>query len=814
MKALFTMLLLVAAILDCFSQTGIYGKVTDENGIPLPGANVIIEKTFLGVSTNADGIFNLPRLKDGNYTLTVSFLGYTKESKTVVLKGSARVDFTLKHSDILTDEIEVSAIRAGNKVPGAYTNIDKENIEKQNLGQDIPFLLNLTPSLVTTSDAGAGVGYTGFRIRGTDLTRINVSVNGIPLNDAESHGVWWVDLPDIASSVEDAQIQRGVGTSTNGAGAFGASMNLRTFTQKNNEPYTEITSSYGSFNTSKNGISLGTGLIDNKFSFNAHLASISSDGYIDRASSSLSSWFLNGNYSNGSNYLKLNIFSGNQKTYQAWNGVPSDTLSTHRTYNGMGQYTDSYGVTRYYDNETDNYEQTHYQLIYSREITENLNANIALHYTHGDGYYEEYRNQDDFSSYGLDPIHIGDTVLVIGNHSFIFPDSTIHTTNLVRRKYLDNDFYGMTYALNYRLTGLDLTLGGAYNDYEGRNYGTIIWAQFSGMSDINYQWYHSTGSKKDFNIFGKLNWSMTNKLNLYGDVQYRYIDYIIKGTDSDLREIGQTHTFDFLNPKFGLFYDLNENTNINFMFGVANREPNRDNYTGANPSKSSPVNETLYDYELSAQYKTAGFTAGANLYYMYYYNQLILTGEINDVGEAVMVNTPESYRAGIEFNLGLKLTGKLKWNANLTLSRNKIRHFTEYVDNWDTGGQQVNYLGTTDIAFSPDVTGGSELAYNPVKGFDISLMTKYVGDQYIDNTSGSDRMLKAYIDNSIRLSYSLKIHHIKEISFNLLLNNVLNARYETNAWVYRYMSAGTYEKEDGYFPQAGRNFLAGISLKF
>ena len=818
MKTLITMLLLVAVLQGVYSQGAVSGIITDESGNVLAGANVVVNNTYLGNSSDSHGKFTITKLKDGDYTICVSFLGYEKQCKDIDLRNNTFIEFKLVKADFLTDEITVSAIRAGERTPASYTNIGREIIESQNLGQDIPYLLNLTPSLISTSDAGAGIGYTSFRIRGTDLTRINVTINGIPLNDAESHGVWWVDLPDFASSVENVQIQRGVGTSTNGAGAFGATINFLTFSVNDKKPYAEISSSAGSFNSFKNSISLGTGLIKNKFLLNAHLSHITSDGYIDRAFSDLGSYYINGTYYSGKSMLRLNFFSGKEKTYQAWDGIPSEILSNNRTYNGMGIYTDISGNTKYYENETDNYLQNHYQLIFSSEINDNLNLNMALHYTHGEGYYEQYRDDDGLSDYGLSPIHINDTVLYIGGIAFIFPDSSIHSTDLIRRRMMDNDFYGLTYSLNWKSAKLQTNIGGSANEYDGRHFGRIVWEEFAIPTDMNYEWYQNKGIKKEFSIFEKISLQATELLSIYEDIQYRYIDYSINGIDNDLRDISQTHNFSFLNPKIGVFYSLPYNQDIYLMLGVANREPSRSNYTDADPAKVIPVSEKLFDYEFGWHYRTAWLNFSANLFYMNYKNQLILTGEINDVGDPVMVNVPESYRNGIELLSEIRIKKLINWNANFTLSRNKIRNFSEYVDiydpEWNFIGQQINHLGETDLAFSPSCIASSALAINIIKGLSINFNSKYVGSQYFDNTSSSDRELSSYFENSIRIDYTLSSKFIRQIELKLLINNIFNAKYETNAWIYRYMAGGEYGYYDGYFPQAGRNFLAGVSLKF
>ncbi|MCK4289323.1 MAG: TonB-dependent receptor, partial [Bacteroidales bacterium] len=595
-------------------------------------------------------------------------------------------------------------------------------------------------------------------------------------------------MPDFASSVDNLQIQRGVGTSTNGAAAFGASINIQTL-KLNPEPYAEINSSAGSFNTFKNNLTFGTGLIKGKFSFDGRVSKITSDGYIDRAFSDLKSFFVSGAYYGEKSILKLNIFSGKEKTYQAWMGVPKDSLKTNRTYN---PYT--------YDNETDNYQQDHYQLIYSKEINKNLLLNTALHYTHGKGYYEQYKKNRKFKDYLLDTLFIG--------------GDTISRTNLVQQKWLDNDFYGFTYSLNYKKKNTDLILGGAWNKYNGKHFGKVIWAQFASNGSINHQWYDNTGVKTDFNIFGKINYNLNDKINLYGDVQYRRIYYSIDGDHDDLRDITQEHKFNFLNPKAGLYFDINENHSTYFSFAVSNREPSRSDYRDSDEDHI-PTGETLYDYEIGYNFKSLNFAVDANMYYMNYKDQLILTSEINKVGDPIMTNVPKSYRAGIELAVGTKILQNLKWDINATFSRNKIKDFTAYIDNWSPPYKQITEdSGETYLSFSPDIIAGSIISYKPINNLNISFISKYVSRQYIDNTSNKYRSLDPYFVNNLIINYSFKTRFIKEIGFQLMINNIFNEKYETNAWVYRYYYEDKEYMMDGYFPQAGINFLAGINLRF
>ena len=799
MKQILFICLLQLLVYAAYGQFTISGKIIDETGNPLPGANIILENTYHGTSTDLEGNFKFTKIKKGEYVLKISYIGYTSVNKKVKVDANVYLDISLEPAMILGDEVIISATRVSDKVPVAFTTMEKEVINERNIGQDIPYLLSLTPSFVVSSDAGAGVGYTSFRIRGTDANRINVTVNGIPLNDSESHGVWWVDLPDFASSVENVQIQRGVGTSTNGAGAFGATVNFQTFTLQK-EPYAEINSSAGSFNTYKNTISLGSGMIGGKFTFDGRLSKISSDGFIDRAYSDLKSFAVSGAYYQKNTILKVIVFSGKEKTYQAWDGVPGYLLSSNRKFNGIGEYKNAEGKTVYYDNETDNYQQDHFQIFYSRELSPHFHLNTAFHYTSGKGYYEQYKENQEFSDYRLNNLLIG--------------SDTLTDTDLIRQKWLDNDFYGVTYSLKYQGKKWDAVLGGAWNNYLGKHFGKIIWTQFASNSDMDHEWYNNEGVKRDFNVFGKANYQLNSKLNIYGDIQYRRIHYEIKGIDDDFRDITQQHEFNFFNPKVGFSYIINDRQSLYYSFGIAHREPNRYNFIDTDPNGPIPSPETLRDYELGYSLKFAEYLLEANVYFMDYKNQLVLTGEINNVGAPIMTNVDKSYRAGLEITTGIKILPNLKWDLNATFSRNRIIDFTEYVDDWDTWSQASNYLGVTDLSFSPNIIAGSKINYEMIKKVNVALISKYVGDQYIDNTSSEDRKLDRYFINNLYINYRHKSSLFKEINLTLLVNNLFNVEYETNAWVYRYLEGGEKKVFDGYFPQAGSHYLLGLSVKF
>ena len=709
------------------------------------------------------------------------------------------------------DEVSVNALRANAKTPIAYTNLSKLEIEKSNLGQDLPFLISLTPSVVTTSDAGAGVGYTGFRIRGTDPSRINVTINGIPLNDSESQGVWWVNMPDFASSLDNIQIQRGVGTSTNGAAAFGASVNLKTM-GLNKKAYTITNNSLGSYNTLKNNIEFGSGLISNKFTFDTRLSRITSDGYIDRASSNLKSLYLQGVYFGRESVLKAIIFTGHEITYQAWNGVPLRYLDTNRTFNS---YT--------YENEVDNYNQTHYQLHYSKQLKTNTNMNLSGHYTHGEGYYEQEKLGEYLIDYNLSNIIIG--------------YDTITSTDLIRRKWLNNDFGGITYSLNHKKDNLNLIFGGAYNEYSGQHYGSIVWSQYTSnslddpndtASNYNHEYYRNIASKYDNNMFIKTNYQATDATSIFLDFQLRSIKYEFNGNDVDGGLSNQKVTLVFFNPKFGLTHKINDEQLFYGSFAIANKEPNRSDYVESSPN-SRPLYETLYDTEIGFRYKSKNLTFNTNLYLMNYENQLIKTGEINDVGYFTSNNVKSSYRRGVEIEGRCLLTKKLSWAANITLSKNKLDTMTQFIDNWDTGGQEEILHQNTDLAFSPNIIWSSKFLYNHNDNISLGFISKYVGKQYIDNTSSDGRKLDDYLTSNLQLDYNFKSKIFKTIKMSVLINNIFDNEYISNAWLYRFISEGFDPRESdhyitkgvdnrfnmaGYFPQATRNYLFGLTLEF
>lgn len=707
-------------------------------------------------------------------------------------------------------EVVVKSTRANAKTAMAYSDVLQKDIKKQNLGQDMPFLLNQMPSVVVTSDAGTGVGYTGIRVRGSDPTRINVTLNGIPYNDSESQGVYWVNMPDFASSVQSVQIQRGVGTSTNGAGAFGASINVNTL-QLHTEPFAEINTSIGSFNTLKNNIIATTGLLQNKFVLDTRLSKINSDGFVDRAASDLRSYYISGGYYGKNSFLRLNFFGGNEKTYQSWNGIPEalakNDLAGINDFVERNYYDEDLKKQMLergrkfnfysYENEIDDYTQTHIQLITSWKIASEWRFNPTLHYTRGSGFYEQFKSDADFTDYGLQTIKIGNT--------------EIASTDLIRRKWLDNDFYGGVWSLDYEGQGkIKGNLGGGWNKYDGDHFGEIIWAKYASNSDIRQRFYDNTGQKTDFNFYGKLFYDLNAKLSTYLDLQIRNVHFEMLGTGDARQTLDYSKKYNFFNPKAGLTYQLSGQKSLYISYAKGSKEPSRQDFVDNAPNL--PKAEKLHDFEGGYRFFSNKFSAETNLYYMLYQDQLVLTGQINQVGEAIRTNVDHSYRAGIELQASLKLNANWNIQANATLSQNKIRDYAETIVSYDDSPNIVNKFKKTDISFSPNSIIGGTVSCKPVKNLEISLLPKYVGKQYLDNSGSELKKLDGYFVNDLRANYTLHPKYLKEIGFSLLINNILNKKYESNGYTYSYI----YEKtitENFVFPQAGINFLMGISVK-
>ena len=685
------------------------------------------------------------------------------------------------------DEVLVAAIRIDSKTPVTFTNLTKKEIKTRNLGQDIPILMNYLPSVVTTSDAGNGIGYTGIRVRGSDATRVNITINGIPYNDSESQGTYWVNMPDFASSLESVQLQRGVGSSTNGSGAFGASLNMLTdnYSKKSSG---EISNSGGSFNSRKNTVKFSTGLLNNHFEIAGRLSVLKSDGYIDRASSDLKSYFLQGTYVGKTTLLKVLAFGGKEKTYQSWNGIDAATLESNRTFNSAGMFTDQLGNIRFYDNETDNYQQDHYQLHWNEKISDKWNTNLAFHYTKGKGYYENYIEDASFTDYGLLPV------------------GTEVATDLIRQKWLDNDFYGTTFSSNYKEEKLNLVIGGAYNKYEGAHFGKVIWARFASQSELGDRYYDDYATKTDGNIFAKANYQLSEKISFYADLQIRNIHYKANSLETGL----VNDNFNFFNPKAGLNYDLNSKNTLYFSFARANREPNRDDY-----SNGTPKPEQLNDFELGWSLSSEKSKLNVTAYYMKYKNQLVLTGALNDVGSPLRENVGDSYRLGLEVNADLYLSEKWLLRPNIALSENKNQRYYFQKDG------VLQDFGNTSIAFSPNVVAGNCLTFAPSNNLQFSILSKFVSKQFMGNIEAANSELQSYFVNDLNVSYEIQPKNVfKSVLFSVLVNNLFNTKYVSNGYYFTYDDTWTNPGNTitldgaGYYPQAGLNFLAGISMKF
>jgi iron complex outermembrane recepter protein len=782
----------------------ISGRITNNEGEPLPGAGISIEGTITGVLSDEEGYYFISGLRDGIYIINISFLGYENIRKEIILKGKAILNVKLFPQPYLAGEVIINAIRAGEKSPLAYSTISGGTIRKQNLGMDLPYILSLTPSLVETSEAGTGIGYTNLRIRGSDASRINVTIDGIPLNDPESQQVFWVDLPDLASSVDNLQVQRGVGTSSNGAGAFGATISIQT---KNfeNEPYAQFSTSGGSFGTICNMIAAGTGLLADRFAFQVRLSDINSDGYIDRTGSDHRSAYISGLLRSGRSRLKANVIIGEEKTGIGWWGVPAEMLKANRRYNPAGEYTDDQGNIQYYENETDNYRQNHYQLLYNLRINDQLNLSSALHYTYGTGYYEEFREDESYSDYGLDDVTLGSV--------------TVTATDMIRRKWMSNDFYGFVWSLKYGNGSINASFGGGANSYSGDHYGKIMWMRTSGLEESNYQWYLNNGTKHEVSLYGKTEYEVTDDFTIYGDLQYRYINYRMEGLDDDLKDLVQNHDFGFFNPKAGLFWSLSPDQDAYISFSIANREPARSDFKEASGDPdATPKPERLYDTELGYKVHGRNSNAGINLYGMIYHNQLVPTGELSDVGYPIMTNVKNSYRIGIELSTSLKPTSFIDWNLNLTLSSNKILDFVEYYQDYDTLTWDWEYKnknhGKTDISYSPSVIGSNDITFKIFRNMELHLISKYVGKQFFDNTMSKKRMIDPYFINSLRFDFNPVIPKIKSAEFQVLINNILNHEYESNAYGGNWYEEGNEKTWSYYFPQAGINFMIKAGLTF
>jgi len=802
-----------------FAQNSLSIRVLDNQKNPLAGANVTVNSANKLTADN--GVATFDGLKNRNYSARVSFVGFIEKSVNFNPSQTNELTIILQPNTLLVEDVFVSATRAKENSATTFKNLNKEDIRKANLGQDIPYLLDQTPGVVIGSDAGAGIGYTNMTIRGSDNQRINVTLNGIPLNDAESMGSFFVNLPDFASSVESIQIQRGIGTSTNGAVAFGASLNIQTDALETS-PYAELNNSFGSFNSWKNTIKAGTGLINGKYAFNTRLSRIASDGYVERASSDLKSFYVDGGLYTEKQTLKATVFSGKEKTYQAWYGTPEPLITGNKDeairyaneafwlFSGPEYERLINGDRKYnyytYDNQTDNYTQTHSHLHYTNHISEKFSLNTALHYTRGAGYYEEYREGDDFADYSLPNVTLG--------------GEEVESTDIVRRRWLDNHFYGLTYALNYTPSNkLNFIVGGAYNQYDGKHYGEIIWAKHASTSNLGDKYYLNNADKKDFNIYGKADYK-TDKWLLNLDLQYRRIHYEGQGPDDEILDDGSRRVLNFkdklnfFNPKIGATYFINPQSNVYISYAHASKEPVRKDYV-ENPLNEFPRPEKMQDIEAGYRFKNERFNIGANAYAMLYKDQLIQTGALNDVGGTIRQNVEDSYRIGLELDGAWNITSKFTWKATAVVSENKIKNFKEFVTiDWDNNNLQEFNYDKTNIAMSASTIFSNDFTYRPVESLAFSLTSKYISRLYLDNTSATERSIDPSFVNNFRALYTVSLLGIERVDFNLAVNNIFDAKYQTNGYTFGTMASGERMYYNFYYPQAGTNFLLGLNIRF
>ena len=816
-----TSILFLSSCYFAFSQHAVRGVIEDRTGSFVQAAQVSVLNTNVQVNSDSQGKFEFTQLpiSDSTYTILVEKPGFLAQSMTISAISKEELRILLFTSMKTLEDVQVSTTRLSDYSTSAMLVRKINPLERKNFGQDIPVLLEATPSLVTTSDAGAGVGYTGLRIRGVDATRINVTINGIPVNDPESHAVYWVNMPDLASSIENIQIQRGVGSSTNGAASFGASLNIKT-QDISEKPFGSIDQSVGSFGTYKTTIKAGTGIINKHFSLETRMSSIQSNGYLDRASSDLKSYFLSAAYIGEKSIVKTIIFSGKEITYQAWNGTPESRVNGDTA--AMNTYADRNGLSseerenllnsgrtyNYYSykNEVDNYQQDNYQLHFTHTFNDKLILNLAGHYTYGRGYFEQYRKGENLVDYGLNPVMIG--------------SDTVQQTDLIRRLWLDNDFVGAVYGVTYKPTAhLDFVFGGSTNTYFGRHFGELVWAQYASNSEIYQRYYTNDSRKSELSSYVKAVYKR-ERFDVYTDLQFRHVDYtfvgkeLVNGTPADVTQAVQ---FNFFNPKVGGSFKINSNQMLFLNGGISHREPVRADFV-ASTAQNRPTFETLQDVEFGHQMNNSHLTLTTNLYWMNYQNQLLLTGEINDVGAYIHSNVAKSYRLGVEVYGSYRFDKKLKLTGGVTLSQNKIAQFNEYLDTYlDTlpyYTQQVITHANTNMSFSPNITGNIGIEWMPIENFNIAWMTKGVGRQFLDNTGNVNRSIDPFNFSNIQFNYSIFDKFCKEIQFGLMVNNVFNQLYSNNGYTFSYANGGQTTTENFYYPQAGRNFMARVLLKF
>lgn len=792
MQSVFLLWLAICCAGSLQAQITIAGNIRDEKEQALPGTTISLkigDKLNQTVADKAGNFSFHVSASKASAILIIDFVGKKSKKIELDLKTDQFFQIYLEEVNLFLAPLEIQSIRASDKSPFTKTDISSQMLMKKNLGQDLPFLLNQLPSVTVTSDAGNGIGYTGIRIRGTDASRINVTLNGIPYNDAESQSTYFVDIPDIFSSSQSIQLQRGIGTSSNGGGAFGATINIAT-NEFIDSAYMEASNTYGTFNTWRNAIKAGTGLLNNHFTADLRLSHVSSDGYIDRATSNLQSLYFSGAYFGKNASLRFNFITGKEKTYQAWYGVPEALLKTDPTYNPAGMEKPD-GP---YENQTDNYTQTHYQLFYNQKLNTFLDLNIVGFLTRGKGYYEEYKADEPYAKYGLPNI-------IIGN-------DTIAETDLVRRRWLDNYFYGQLFSLQYQKGKHAITLGGNWSQYNGQHFGQVIWAEYGAPSNAEY--YRLPAYKSDQNVYVKWLYNLNKQFSLFNDVQYRHVHYTMEGF-VDNPSLHIQRNFQFINPKTGISFN-DAHTHAYFSYGFAGKEPNRDDFEAA--IEEQPRAEFLHDFEWGIERKMKNYRWGATVYYMLYKNQLVLTGKVNTEGSYTRINVPSSYRLGVELTGALKINDWLNINANATFSRNKIKQFTEYIDNYDNGKQEVVQHNHTDISFSPSIISALSIDLQPIKNLSLSLESKYVSDQFLDNTQNEDRILPGYFNENFRITYSAKKFIFRAWDLILQINNLFNQAYQSNGATYPYIYNGELMNDNYYYPMAGTNFLLGLKISF
>lgn len=804
-----------------FSQHKVQGIVEDRSGSAVAAAEIEILHTNLHARSDAQGHFSFEQViySDSTVTLIIEKPGFLTQSMTISVAQCEQVKVLLFSSMKTLEDIQVSATRMSDKSSSVILVRRTNPIERKNFGQDIPVLLEATPSLVTTSDAGTGIGYTGLRIRGVDASRINVTINGIPVNDPESHDVYWVNMPDLASSIENIQIQRGVGSSTNGAASFGACLNIKT-QDISEKAFGSIDQSIGSFGTMKTTVKAGSGILNKHFSLETRMSTIQSNGYLDRASSDLKSYFISGAYLGKKSVLKAIVFSGKERTYQAWYGTPESRIKGDTA--AMNAYADRNGLSpeerenllnsgrtyNYYTykNEVDHYQQDNYQLHFTHTFNAKITLNVAGHYTYGRGYYEQYRKNEYLTDYGLNPVVVG--------------SDTVFQTDLIRRLWLDNDFVGAVYSLTYKpTTQLAFIFGGSANTYLGRHFGELVWAQYASNSEIYQRYYSNDSRKSEESSYLKAVYSK-GKFDVFTDLQFRHVDYtfvgkeLVNGSPSDVTQAVQ---FNFFNPKVGGSVKLNTHQTLFLNAGISHREPVRADFIEST-AENRPTFETLQDVEFGHQINTSKLNLTTNVYFMNYQNQLLLTGEINDVGAYIHSNVARSYRLGLEVYGFYRLNQKWRLTGAMTLSENKILHFTEFLDVYlDTlpyYTQELIHHTKTNMSYSPNITGNLGVEWSPIKNFDVAWMTKLVGRQFLDNTGNINRSIDPFNFSNIQCNYTIFDKVCKEIQFGLLVNNVFNQFYANNGYTFSYAYGGQTTTENFYYPQAGRNFLARVLLKF